>query len=95
MLQVQHITTFSKQPETSFDSWQLHNLNEKIYTPITLIPDFSAPACQEEFKNLEVEYMTMPGWNQSTEHVRSFSDLPENAQKYIQTVEELMGVPGN
>lgn len=35
----------------------------------------------------------MPGWNKSTEDVREFKDLPENAKKYIRKVEELLEVP--
>lgn len=51
-------------------------------------------AAQEEFAKIEVEYLTMPGWNCSTEHARQFSDLPPNAQSYVRKIEELMGVPG-
>jgi len=51
------------------------------------------PACQEEFASLEVEYLTMPGWESSTEHARQFSDLPYAAQNYVRKIEELLGVP--
>jgi len=36
----------------------------------------------------------MPGWNCSTEHVRKFSDLPANAQAFVNKIEELTGVRG-
>lgn len=36
----------------------------------------------------------MPGWNTSTENVREYSDLPENAKNYIEKIEELLDVPG-
>lgn len=35
----------------------------------------------------------MPGWEASTENVREFSDLPQNAQNYINKIEEVVGVP--
>lgn len=41
----------------------------------------------------QCEYITMPGWEASTENVREFSDLPKNAQTYINKIEELVGVP--
>lgn len=44
-----------------------------------------------EFK---VEYVTMPGWQTSTENVREYSDLPENAKKYVEKIEEYLQVPG-
>lgn len=36
----------------------------------------------------------MPGWQTCTENVRKFSDLPENAKKYVDKVEEYLQVPG-
>ncbi|KAJ8932682.1 hypothetical protein NQ318_020331 [Aromia moschata] len=42
---------------------------------------------------VEVEYVTMPGWQQSTENVREFKDLPENAKQYINKIEDLVNVP--
>lgn len=35
----------------------------------------------------------MPGWEENTENVREFPDLPQNAQKYIKKIEEVVGVP--
>lgn len=37
----------------------------------------------------------MPGWKTSTEEVREFKDLPENAKNYVKKIEELLDVPGN
>lgn len=42
----------------------------------------------------QVDYITMPGWETSTENVREYSDLPENAKKYIEKIEDLLDVPG-
>ncbi len=36
-------------------------------------------------------YETLPGWNCSTEEVRCWNDLPENAQKYLKYLEQLIG----
>jgi len=51
------------------------------------------PATQDELAELEVEYEVLPGWQTVTSEVRSFSDLPVNAQKYVRRIEELCGVP--
>eukprot|EP00043_Microstomoeca_roanoka_P015911 m.160118 g.160118 ORF g.160118 m.160118 type:complete len:429 (-) comp16355_c0_seq2:256-1542(-) len=53
----------------------------------------SMPASQEEMAACEVEYITVPGWQQSIEDVRKFEDLPANAQAYVKKIEELCGVP--
>jgi Adenylosuccinate synthetase len=36
----------------------------------------------------------MAGWCCSIQNVRTFSDLPENAQLYVKRMEKLLGVPG-
>ncbi|XP_014786575.1 adenylosuccinate synthetase [Octopus bimaculoides] len=56
-------------------------------------PIESIPASDEDLKRVEVEYLTLPGWLTSTENVRKFEDLPENAQKYVRKIEELLNVP--
>ncbi len=42
---------------------------------------------------VEPIYETMPGWSESTAGARSFADLPANAVKYIQRVQELIETP--
>ncbi|KAI0221207.1 Adenylosuccinate synthetase [Lamellibrachia satsuma] len=51
------------------------------------------PSCQQEFVDLKVEYITMPGWQTPTSHIRNFTDLPVNAQLYVRKLEELVHVP--
>lgn len=51
-------------------------------------------ANQELLQRVEVEYETLPGWNSDTSAARSFEELPEKAQKYVQFIEEHVGVPG-
>lgn len=38
-------------------------------------------------------YETLPGWQADTTGVRSFADLPVNAQRYLQRIEQLVGAP--
>ncbi len=40
----------------------------------------------------EPVYETLPGWESSTSKCRSWSDLPQNAQKYLNRISELAGV---
>lgn len=51
------------------------------------------PIDSEAFGQCEPVYEELPGWTESTAHVRDFSKLPENAQKYLLHVEKLAGVP--
>nr|CAH7746240.1 unnamed protein product [Callosobruchus chinensis] len=52
------------------------------------------PSIVSDLAAVEVEYLTMPGWNTSTENVREFADLPENAKNYVNKIEEILNVPG-
>jgi adenylosuccinate synthase len=38
-------------------------------------------------------YETFEGWNEPIHEVRALNDLPENARRYVNAVEELAGVP--
>jgi adenylosuccinate synthase len=49
------------------------------------------PAAQGEQARLQPVYMTLPGWQESTQGARSFTDLPAQAVKYITVIEELIG----
>ena len=42
---------------------------------------------------VEVEYVTLLGWQSSIEKVTSYQDLPENCKKYIEFIEEFTKVP--
>jgi len=48
----------------------------------------------EVLDEVEVEYITLPGWMTSIEHCRTFSELPPNAQAYIRKIEEITQIPG-
>lgn len=43
---------------------------------------------------VQVTYETFPGWSCSTEGVRSFDELPSQAQAYIRFIEDFLQVPG-
>jgi len=51
----------------------------------------SFPASADILSNVEVEYIEMPGWKTSIKDAKTFKDLPENAQKYVKKIEELLG----
>eukprot|EP01120_Amphizonella_sp_Union-15-10_P004922 TRINITY_DN15684_c0_g1_i1.p1 TRINITY_DN15684_c0_g1~~TRINITY_DN15684_c0_g1_i1.p1 ORF type:complete len:433 (+),score=88.05 TRINITY_DN15684_c0_g1_i1:119-1417(+) len=53
----------------------------------------SFPSSVADFSDVEVQYENFPGWTEDISKVRNFSDLPTNAQKYINRIEELLGVP--
>ena len=59
--------------------------NDKIYT--------SYPTDVFIHKYLEPIYETLPGWKTDLTKIRHYSDLPENAKKYIDRVEDLIGAP--
>jgi adenylosuccinate synthase len=46
-----------------------------------------------DWDDLEVEYESFPGWQQSTRGVTNFEDLPANARAYIRSMESLCGAP--
>ena len=51
------------------------------------------PAKLETFEQCEPIYEELPGWKSDISDVRSFEQLPENAQSYVKRLEELAGCP--
>ncbi|MBB2988398.1 adenylosuccinate synthase [Terracoccus luteus] len=49
------------------------------------------PLGQSDFHHAKPIYEEMPGWWEDITQCRSFDELPENAQKYVLRVEELIG----
>ncbi|CCH61974.1 hypothetical protein TBLA_0G00240 [Henningerozyma blattae CBS 6284] len=43
--------------------------------------------------NVEVEYVTLPGWNQDITKITKYDDLPVNAKNYLKYIEDFVGVP--
>lgn len=52
----------------------------------------AVPATIEALEAVEVVYEDLPGWKQDISKVRAWDDLPENARKYVERVQELIGV---
>jgi adenylosuccinate synthase len=46
----------------------------------------------EKLYNYEPIYHDLPGWNEDLTKVRSYDELPDNAQKYIEFIEEYLGI---
>ena len=40
-------------------------------------------------------YETMPGWQESTQGIRQYDRLPTNAQRYLERLSDLVGVPND
>jgi len=51
------------------------------------------PAKLETFEQCEPIYEELPGWKSDISDVRSFEQLPENAQNYVKRLETLAGCP--
>ena len=49
------------------------------------------PADLEALKDCEPIYEEMPGWQCETSHITDYSELPENAKKYINRILEICG----
>ena len=47
----------------------------------------------EILNNCRPIYEEMPGWKESLDKVRDFSELPKNARGYIKRIEQLLNVP--
>jgi adenylosuccinate synthase len=51
------------------------------------------PASLKILAECEPVYEELPGWNEDITHVRTLSELPENARHYLERVAQLTGVP--
>ena len=52
----------------------------------------SFPADLNLLEKCTVEYQDFPGWQSSTQGIREWSKLPENAQKYVDFIGSTIGV---
>lgn len=53
----------------------------------------TVPGHQSAFHHARPIYEELPGWNVDITQCRHYDDLPENAQKYIDYLEKLAGIP--
>lgn len=51
------------------------------------------PFGADEVSSCEPIYETLPGWQESTQGVKEYDKLPENARNYLQRLSELCGAP--
>ncbi|MBL1116156.1 adenylosuccinate synthase [Streptomyces sp. 110] len=51
------------------------------------------PYSQTDFHHAKPIYETLPGWSEDITQAKSFDELPKNAQKYVQALEEMSGAP--
>lgn len=49
------------------------------------------PASLKTFSEVEVEFVTLPGWKEDISQCRKFEDLPINCQQYVLALEALLG----
>ncbi len=50
------------------------------------------PQDRSKWDDIEPQYITIKGWMEKTSDCKNYEELPENAKKYIETVEELCNV---
>jgi adenylosuccinate synthase len=51
------------------------------------------PVSQTDFHHAEPVYEELPGWSEDITEVKSFEDLPKNAQGYVKALEDMSGAP--
>ena len=52
----------------------------------------SFPADLDVLEQLDVKYETLPGWETSTVGLKTWEALPENARRYVEFIEAIVGV---
>ncbi len=48
------------------------------------------PYSTNVLESIMPEYIELPGWNEDISNIKDFEQLPENAQKYVIKIEELL-----
>jgi adenylosuccinate synthase len=51
------------------------------------------PMAAEHYEDCEPVYEDQPGWKESTVGITRYEDLPENAKRYLQRIEEIVETP--
>ncbi|KAH9620974.1 hypothetical protein KSS87_023895 [Heliosperma pusillum] len=63
------------------------------YTDVDGTPIKSFPGDLRVLERLKVEYEVLPGWQIDISLIRNYADLPLAARRYVERIEELVGVP--
>lgn len=53
----------------------------------------TVPAGMQDLAHAEPVYESLPGWKEETSGVRSFDDLPKNAQDYVHFIQDIIETP--
>jgi len=72
---------------------ELAEIKIGIYYKLNGVRISRYPADDAELRQVEVEYETLPGWQQSIAEVRTWEELPENAKKYILRIQDHLQIP--
>ncbi len=71
----------------------LENINVCVRYEHDGEPISGLPVMVDRFAEYQPVYEEMPGWKSSTVGVTRYDDLPENARRYLERIQELAGVP--
>ena len=52
-----------------------------------------SPCTEMAWEEIEPVYHTFPGWQQPTDHIRTFDALPQEAKDYVEALAQWMGIP--
>ncbi|KAJ7938201.1 AMPSase 1 [Mycena leptocephala] len=63
------------------------------YKGVDGVPLAGFPADLGVLAAVEVEYVTLPGWETSIAQVRRYEDLPEKCRAYVEFIEDFLKVP--
>ena len=50
------------------------------------------PADLKVLENVKVEYVALKGWKAKTSECTAFAQLPENARRYVEYIEHVLGL---
>jgi adenylosuccinate synthase len=85
---------------TDFVLTKLDVLSEFDRIPVCVgyrLPDGTVidemPMTQTDFHHAQPIYEEFPGWREDISDVRDFDDLPKNARKYIEALQDMSGAP--
>lgn len=63
------------------------------YKDVDGTPIKSSPADLCVLERLKVDYEVLPGWKTDISLIRNYADLPLAARRYVERIEELVGIP--
>lgn len=74
--------------------WECFETNQNLFSyKLNGKVIYNFPGSISDLAGVEVEYVTLPGWEQSTANVRDFRDLPKAAQDYVHFIQKDLDVP--